>query len=387
MNAITVADILKLDIMKGYRLAAGEKGLSRQIHYINVCDNPLSETDNDIQVFPGEISLTFFYYGRKDPSYLYYTLELLISRNAAALIVFDEYFKEMPEDFTARCDQVNLPLIFVDCKTPYALIISSIIEYRVQAEQEKNIEDKLSAIVSHRTSEDEKMQLTSDLNPNFQNNILVLFALKPGSEDDVSGFNMEMMNLCNTLSHDYRFFAAKYRSGVLAVLSCSDNRLSDISSSAESAVKIIRKYLPDAAIGVSNVCHLAELGTAISQSYMALQGSRLSSQQVFAYRDLGVARILLDLAGTPALEDFYDDITGPITKYDTKTNSQLLDTMLRFAANDMDYRKTAAAMFVHENTIRYRIEKIKELIPYGISEMDFYETISVTAKIHRLKHT
>ena len=52
----------------------------------------------------------------------------------------------------------------------------------------------------------------------------------------------------------------------------------------------------------------------------------------------------------------------------------------------MDYKETAVSMFVHENTIRYRINRLKEMIPYGKSDMDFYETISVTAKIHKLKH-
>jgi len=45
----------------------------------------------------------------------------------------------------------------------------------------------------------------------------------------------------------------------------------------------------------------------------------------------------------------------------------------------------AYVLSVHENTIRYRIGKIKEMIPYGKSEIDFYETISLTSKIYRIK--
>ncbi|MFR8518559.1 MAG: helix-turn-helix domain-containing protein, partial [Emergencia timonensis] len=51
-----------------------------------------------------------------------------------------------------------------------------------------------------------------------------------------------------------------------------------------------------------------------------------------------------------------------------------------------DYKKTCQTMFVHENTIRYRINKIKALIPYGKSDMDFYETISVAVKIYKMKN-
>lgn len=42
-------------------------------------------------------------------------------------------------------------------------------------------------------------------------------------------------------------------------------------------------------------------------------------------------------------------------------------------------------MFVHENTIRYRIGKLKDLIPYGKSDMDFLETISIISKLYYMK--
>lgn len=385
MKFITVADIMTLDIMKGCRLAAGKKGLSREVRYINVYDNPLNDTDRKIKTFAGEVFLTFFYYGRNNPDYLNDTLEFLINRQAAALIVFDEYFKEMPEDFTARCDKANLPLIFIDCKTPYSLLISDIIDYRVRAEQIKNTEDKLSAIVSHRTSEEEKLSLIADLNPNFENNVLVLFALEPDPENETGTLAAEIFNLCTAFSHDYRFFATEYHGGVLIVLSYSDSRISSIPASAEEAIELIHKYLPESAIGISNVCRLAELGTAISQSHLALQTDVIKPSQISAYRNMGIARILLPLVGTPALEEFFNDIITPIALYDENNDSQLLNTMLCFTSNDMNYKRTSAAMFVHENTIRYRIEKIKELIPYGTSEIDFYETISVASKIYRLK--
>jgi len=387
MNTITVADIMNLDIMKGCRLAAGEKGLSRAVHYINVYDNPLSETDQEIQTFPGEISLTFFYYGKNDPGYLYYTLELLIERRAAALIVFDEYFKEMPEDFTNRCNEAALPLIFVDRKVPYSMLISSIIECRIRAEQRKNIEDKINAIVSARTSPEEKMQLTSDLSAGFQNNIVVLFAMEPdsGYNKERHVHNTEILNLCSAISRDSRFFAAEYNSGVLVILSYSDNRLSDMHASIKHTVSLIHRYLPDTAVGISNLCHLPKLDTAITQSCTALRTGSVEPGTISAYRDLGITRVLFELLNTSALENFYHDIMLPIRKYDEENNNQLLETMLCFSSYDMDYKKTAEAMFVHENTIRYRIRKLKDLIPYGKSDMDFYETLSVTAKLYHMK--
>ena len=77
---------------------------------------------------------------------------------------------------------------------------------------------------------------------------------------------------------------------------------------------------------------------------------------------------------------------NPICKTDQESSSNLFETMLCFVENEMDYKKTCQTMFVHENTIRYRINKIKALIPYGKSDMDFYETISVAVKIYKMKN-
>ncbi|MCC2254775.1 PucR family transcriptional regulator [Ruminococcus sp. CLA-AA-H200] len=382
MNQITVSDILNLDIMKGARIAAGKSGLSREVRYVNVYDNPFSESDQNVALFPNDVYLSFLYYGQDNPEYLDYFFRLLVKSSASALIVFDEYFKELPEEMTRQFDRAGLPLIFIDYRTPYSLIISAIIEYHVHVEQRKSIEDKLTAIAGHTISDSEKRQLISSLNPNFQKNITVLFAFDRASGSD-SG--MRLHNLCTAVVHDLRFYAAEYRKGVLVILSCSDSRLPEMESSVRSMTNLIRQYLPGASVGISDTCPLSALGTAISQSYSALVSGMASAGSAAYYRQLGVARILVDLEGSPALEAFYRDITDPLLQFDQETGGCLFDTLLRFAEHDMDYKKTAAAMSVHENTIRYRMNKIKELTPFGISDTDFYETVSVTFKIHRMK--
>ena len=51
----------------------------------------------------------------------------------------------------------------------------------------------------------------------------------------------------------------------------------------------------------------------------------------------------------------------------------------------MDYAKTSRALFVHENTIRYRMNRVKSMIPYGKSDMDFYQTIYMLYTLNKLK--
>ena len=104
-----------------------------------------------------------------------------------------------------------------------------------------------------------------------------------------------------------------------------------------------------------------------------------------SFNELGVARLLLNLEGHPALEEFYSETITPILLYDQKYNAHLLETIIAFIEHNMDYAKTSRALFVHENTIRYRMNRVKSMIPYGKSDMDFYQTIYMLYTLNKLK--
>lgn len=385
MKKITVSDILKLDIMKDSRLAAGEKGLSNEIRYVSVYDNIPTELDAKIQVFKGDIYLTFCSYGKDNEDYVINLIEMIIGFGAAALIIFDENIQTLPPAAIKLCDDKGLPVIFIDCKIPYSLIISSIIEYRLAADLKKTIEDKLNAIVNSRTSPEEKAEYIEDLNPSFQKNVTALFCLERDPLTDLLVSNTENINLLNAFNRNTLNFAAEYRDGILLLLSFSDGRSSLLNQIRSDAVDLVHRYIPHAQIGISDPCKIADLGAAISQSYMAVRAGGANRDGISYYHQLGITRILLELEGNAALEEFYLDIMEPIQRADQENNTNLLETMLCFADHEMDYKKTCKALFVHENTIRYRMNKIKALIPYGKSDMDFYETISVASKIFKMK--
>lgn len=380
MKKITVSDILHLDIFSGYRLAAGKSGLQNEIHYINIYDNPISEIDTDIQLFPGDVYLTFFYYGKDDTDYIMHTLRYLISQKGAALIVFDEYMHTLPREATTLCDEAGLPVIFLDCRTPYSLVIASIMECKIAMEQKNTIEEKLETILSRSSSSDKKRRLLQELNPSFQQNITALFA-----QTDQTLPPSTKVNLMSSVIRDLRHFAAEFRGGILFLLSYSDSRADAASKTVQHTASQIYTALQGARIGISNPHKLDDTGRAIAESLLCITAGSPDQQGRIMYNELGVARILADLLGSPSLEQFYQDITLPILESDAQNNTCLLDTMLTFTAYQMDCKKTAEAMFVHENTIRYRIGKLKDLIPYGKSDMDFLETISIIAKLYYMK--
>ena len=377
MSIITVADILELSVLQNARIVAGARGLNREVNSVNVCDNPPSASDLEIDFQENDIYLSFLYFAKEDLSYLDMVFKRLSEHHAAALIVFDEYFQDLPPQYAALFDEAQIPVIFTDFHTPYSAVITSIIEFRMYAEQRKNLED------GKRISQREKMEIVAELNPNFDKNALVLFAIdRKNPQAPVSS----ILNLCNAVNQDTRAFATEYRKGILVILTYSDSRLSEVEESHKRYIALIHQHLPNAIVGVSDLRPLQTLGTIIAQSYTALTSGRAAAGETVYYKNIGISRILIALYDTPALEQFYTDMTEPILKSDAENKGQLFDTLLCFARLNMDYKKTAAAMYVHENTVRYRINKIKELIPYGTTEVDFQDTLSITYKIYLMQN-
>ena len=221
MSIITVADILELNVLKNARIVAGKRGLNREVNSVNVYDNPPSTADLEIGFVENDIYLSFLYFAKEDISYLDKVYQRLSANHAAALIVFDEYFQELPPEYATLFDEAQIPVIFTDFHTPYSAVITSIIEFRMYAEQRKNLEDKIASLIGKRISQREKMEIVAELNPNFEKNAMVLFAIdRTNPQVPVSS----ILNLCNAVNQNARAFATEYKGGILVILTYSDSR-------------------------------------------------------------------------------------------------------------------------------------------------------------------
>ena len=175
---------------------------------------------------------------------------------------------------------------------------------------------------------------------------------------------------------------AEYRDGILLAYSFHRKSDSQLRQATEEILAYLREQLPEIRIGISDTLPISRLGDAISQAFVAADSADFG--QSASYSDLGVMRLLVSIQGHPAIQKYYQETIAPLIKYDKENHSQLFVTLCRFIENGADYKRTGAAMFLHENTVRYRINNLKEILNYGKSEVDFLETLSMIYKIHKL---
>jgi len=79
--------------------------------------------------------------------------------------------------------------------------------------------------------------------------------------------------------------------------------------------------------------------------------------------------VLLASVPTPVLRSFRECLLGPLAEYDARHNAELLLTLRSFLACDGSWSACASRMYVHVNTVRYRIGRIEALTGRDLSAL------------------
>jgi DNA-binding PucR family transcriptional regulator len=107
---------------------------------------------------------------------------------------------------------------------------------------------------------------------------------------------------------------------------------------------------------------------------------------MLSFEDTGAYRLLLPaMSDDPAeLERFYSDTIVPLVAYDEQYGTELVHTLEAFLANDGSMAATHKQLFTHRHTIRYRLERIKELTGLDVNSTDGRERLGLGLKAMRV---
>jgi sugar diacid utilization regulator len=107
---------------------------------------------------------------------------------------------------------------------------------------------------------------------------------------------------------------------------------------------------------------------------------------VLAFEESGAYRLLLSaMSEDPAeLQRFYAETVEPLVAYDEQYETGLVQTVEAFLEADGNVAGTAQRLFTHRHTIRYRLERVKELSGLDVGSTDGREKLSLGLKAMRV---
>lgn len=87
-----------------------------------------------------------------------------------------------------------------------------------------------------------------------------------------------------------------------------------------------------------------------------------------SFGELGCLCFLYELSDSEAMRDFYEENMRVLLDYDLYNNAELVKTLEYFFVHGQNLRKTADALFVHKNSVVYRLNKVKVLLDKDLDD-------------------
>ena len=146
---------------------------------------------------------------------------------------------------------------------------------------------------------------------------------------------------------------------------------SDLFAIAEEIeAKLHEELFVKTVIGIGTIAnHLRELADSFKEAQVAIEVGKVFDTEkcIINYDNLGIGRLIYQLP-TTLCEIFLSEVfkKNSIDALDQET----LDTINKFFENNLNVSETSRKLFVHRNTLVYRLEKIKKLTGLDLREFD-----------------
>ena len=129
-----------------------------------------------------------------------------------------------------------------------------------------------------------------------------------------------------------------------------------------------------------------DLYRAGKEAELAANVAEAEGAGTLAFEDTGSYRLLLPaMSEDPGeLERFYDETVAPLAAYDEQYETELVATIEAYLENDGNVTPTAERLFTHRHTIRYRLERARELSGHDITSTEGREKLGLGLKAMRV---
>jgi sugar diacid utilization regulator len=136
-------------------------------------------------------------------------------------------------------------------------------------------------------------------------------------------------------------------------------------------------------VGVGGPCvRPAEFPRSHHEAKLALrmQDTAGGADRITVFDDMGVYRILAEVQEADSIERFVRQWLGRLLDYDAEKRTDLVETLTRYLEHGGNYDATARAVAVHRSTLKYRLQRIREISGHDLTDPDTQFNLQLAAR-------
>lgn len=375
-----------LETVSDYKvnLIAGKSGISNIIEWFHMVENPFEiEHINEKElVFSSGMSMD------TESNFMDF-LEQLVARKGSGLVVaYGNYLKCISDQVKKFCNERGLPLMLV----AYSVNVSNITKLlSIQLLESEKINRQLFSAMKNAISFPEKTEgyLPTLLQYGFRKNeTYAVTIIKLKHLELISSSEIQWI----VKSMESQLLSAGDKSFVLTmddifVFVFSNYSEEEIKAIMLKIIMLLRMKEYKFFVG-SSVNHLGM--QKLSQAYVQakkvvnLSGRKGWGNIMIQYSELGVYQLLLAIDNKETIKAYYNDMLGKLEENDQNNGTDYLDFLNAYLNSNCNINDTADALFIHRNTVVYKIKKINELLDCDLSDIEVRVQLYLAAMVRNI---
>lgn len=384
------------------KLKAGENGLQKSVRWIYFADC--------LQCVKSEYKIENYIHGDEfvvltnpsvtdDSKKLMALIHQMYEYRITALGINEG---QISEELIEYCEEKNLPLFELPEKYPLIDLSQIICRKLVLEENDRNAAEQLfsSILDAEHLSRERVMAQARYLNIDLEGSFFVAeiaFTSKKaesGWEDEdflAAGRNVKRMiraEFSNFIKQD--ILILPQAGSILALIPDREETESCIKEIFSKIVdRAQREYGMDLRIGVGNSrAYLDEVKNSRNEASAALRAAEVSGLKgnIFFYRNQGIYTLLSHVDDTRILDTYVEEKLGKLLQADELNDGKLSETLENYLNCSCNAKKTAEEMFLHRNTLNYRLKKIREILGCDLEKLDTCLELKLAFLIWRYRY-
>lgn len=374
----TVEQALNIQFIERCQLVAGLRGINRTIRSVSIMDTP-----DTTWLRRGDLLLTTGFVFKDDTNTQIKLIQEMAKRECAGLAIkVKRFFPSTPEAMILEANRLNFPLIEI----PYDLALSDMLLFVTREifnrESIFNEQNRKKAFFSELlngefTNREAVMNQLKEYRVFLNDRFHILYCMLNNDLHSSSKNLNDFYRLLNDVEAKFNLkLTAVKLDDYIIIAQSKDNRLSPVRDIVKQAANHIVNKFSDYFSGESitvgiGKCkdNILDIHSSCKEAKDAIQlGLQLDAKRkVYEYLAMEPELLLYQLPDI-ALKHFLSSTLKPLIIYDRQNNSDLLKTLEVFLLNRGKIEDTARVLFLHRNTVKFRVARIEELLKTDLKD-------------------
>lgn len=351
-------------------VCAGQNSMRNIVNWIYML-----EDEYIVRYFKGsELVVTTGMQQAENPEWMLGLVKRLYEKRVAGLIVnIGKFVFDIPADVLEYCDEHDFPLLTMPWEVHITNMIQTFCVAIINDQHESQRHDQaIRDAILRRGNEDEYREILG-IYYNLEEDFTVFSVYtKYRSVEEIGEplpENLEYFletSLTRLKRHKdakrIRIGLVRHENLQLVIINQANPRLlpeiRDVIFEVYREVK--QTHAVYMGIGI-RVMGLGELHKSYQRAITAMRMAIYLEQPVIRFEDMGLYKILFSVKDDNILYSYADEILKPLDDFD-ENNHQYTELLKMYIHCNRSLEQTAKELFLHRNTVNYRIQKMKEIL-------------------------